>query len=256
MAGALQAYKLCRLCSEREEMDALSFTLVPGAECTLCSGLMDRLEEMGGLALKRLRLYEFRTFSVGVSLPDGVQEREDELRSDLKLKGRETIKTQASRAVASRVSRSTRKRLDKKSPDVTVLADFGEGDVYVTSKPVFYYGRYTKPRGIAQRRTFCEECRGSGCDRCHGTGYERRPSVEDVLRGKLSGFAGSDKVVLTWLGSEDEESRVLPPGRPFVAEIKSPKKRKLPRKFGVRVRKSVVYVTAGRVLPSKPVGFP
>ena len=256
MSDTLQAYSLCRFCYERQGMEVSSIALVHGPECSLCSGLMDKAEAIGSLAVKRLRRYEFRTFSVGVSLPEGVQEREDELRSDLRLKGKETIKTQAARLVAACVSRSTTKRLDKKNPDVTILANFGEGDVTLTSKPVFYYGRYTKPSGIAQRRAFCEQCRGSGCDRCRGTGYVRRPSVEDVLRDKLSGFGGGEKMILTWLGSEDEESRVLPPGRPFVAEIKNPKKRKLPKKFGARLRKGTVSVTAGRVLPSKPVRFP
>ena len=256
MSEALQAHRLCRFCSERQGTDVPGFVVVPGIECTLCSGLMDRTAAMGELAVRKARPYEFRTFAIGVSLPEGVQEREDELRSALRLKGSETIKTQAARLVASYVSSKTRKRLDKKNPDVTILANFGAGDVSVASKPVFYYGRYAKPKGIAQRKSFCEHCRGSGCEICHGTGYERRPSVEEELRGKLSGFSGSERIVFTWLGSEDRGSRVFAPGRPFVAEIKSPRKRKLPRKFGVRLRKGSLAVTSGRVLPSKPTRLP
>ena len=256
MPETLQGYRLCRFCAERQGAEATAVELAVGKECTLCSGLMDGVADMGRLAVKRLRPYEFRTFAVGISLPEGVQEKEDELRSSLKLKGKETIKTQAARLVASVVSRSTRKRMDKRNPDVTVLASFGAGDVSVTSKPVFYYGRYTKPAGIAQRRSFCEQCRGSGCERCRGTGYERKPSVEGALRERLGSLGGSDKVVFTWLGSEDRESRVFPPGRPFVAEIKSPRKRKLPRRLVVRLRKGTVVVASGRVLPSKPVRLP
>jgi tRNA pseudouridine synthase 10 len=256
VSEALQKHKLCKFCSERQGADASGFELVPGIECSVCSGLMERAVEMGGLAVKRMRPYDFRTFAVGVSLPEGVQEKEDELRSELRLKGRETIKTQAARLVASFVSRSTRKRLDRKNPDVTVLANFEAGDAVVTSKPLFYHARYAKPAGIAQRRSFCGLCRGRGCEECGGTGYERKPSVEEALRKKLSAFSGSAKMVFTWLGSEDRESRVFAPGRPFVVEIKNPKKRRLRRKFAVRLQKGTLSVTGGKVLPSKPVRLP
>ena len=227
-----------------------------GPGCFVCGGVMDKTQRMAGLAVKEARRYEFRSFAVGVSVPDGVQEREDEVRSDLRLKGNETIKTQAGRMIAREVSRRLRKRLDRQRPDVTLLADFAAGKVFATSRPVYYYGRYTKPGKIPQRRSFCEGCRGSGCEACRGTGYDDAPSVEGLLRKKLSGFTGSDKMTFTWLGSEDRESRVLPPGRPFVAEVKSPRKRRIPREFGARVRGGLVSVSRGRVLPSKPLRLP
>ena len=256
MSGTLQTHKLCRFCAERQGTEAPGVVVVGGAECVVCLGLMDGAEAMGRLAVKRMRPYQFRTFAVGVSLPEGVQEREDELRSDLRLKGKETIKTQAARLVANFVSRSTRKRLDKKSPDVIALANFDLGDVSVSSKPVFYYGRYTKPAGIAQRRSLCQHCGGTGCEKCGNVGFERRPTVEESLRKKLSGFSGSPKMVFTWLGSEDRESKVFAPGRPFVVEIKNPRKRELPKRFGTRVRHGTLVVTAGRILPAKPTRLP
>jgi tRNA pseudouridine synthase 10 len=252
--ASLQKYSLCRLCADRQE--AYEFTIVPESGCSLCEGLMAKATAMGELALKSLSSYEYKTFAVGVTLPEGVQEREDELRSVLRLKGKETIKTQAARRLAAFVYGSTKKKMDKKNPDVTILANFGTGEVSVTSKPIFYYGRYTKPGGLAQRRSYCRDCRGLGCPKCHGTGYEQELSVEDVLLRKLSGFSGSSRMVFTWLGSEDKESRVHQPGRPFVVEIKNPKKRKLPRRFGARFQKGRLAVTRGRVLPSKPIRFP
>lgn len=249
-------FRLCSLCSERQGAYSMGFAVVPGQECALCGGLMDRTAAMAEQASKKARSYEFRTFAVGVSLPEGVQEKEDELRSALRLKGSETVRTQAARLVALQVARLTRKRLDKRNPDVMMLANFAAGDISISSKPVFYYGRYAKPSGIAQRRTFCERCRGSGCEKCRGTGYGQQPSVEDALRRKLSGFSGSAKMVFTWLGSEDRRSRVLPPGRPFIAEIKSPRRRELPHRFGARIHGKTVWVRSGRVLPSKPTRLP
>ena len=208
------------------------------------------------MAARRVRRYQFRTFTVGVTVPEGIQEREDELRSELKLKGKETIKTQAARLVAAQVSERLRKRVDRQRPGLTLLADFGAGDVSVTARPVFFYGRYTKPAGISQRRSFCEQCRGAGCKECQNTGFERKPSVEGALRAKLADFSGSQKMTFTWLGSEDRESRVYPPGRPFVAEVKNPRRRKFPRKFGARLGGGLVSISSGRTLPSKPVLLP
>ena len=43
--------------------------------------------------------YEFETFSVGMVVPAEVQEREDQLRSELKIRGMETIKSQIAREI-------------------------------------------------------------------------------------------------------------------------------------------------------------
>ena len=256
MPLARQTFQLCEKCAERQGMESAPFEIVEGRGCFVCQGMMDTTGRIAEMAARSARRYQFRTFAVGVTVPEGVQEKEDELRSVLKLKGKETIKIQAARLVASQVSDRLRKRVDRQRPDLTLLADFGAGDVSVTARPVFYYGRYTKPAGISQRRSFCEQCRGAGCKKCDNTGFERKPSVEGALRTKLADFSGSQKMTFTWLGSEDRESRVYPPGRPFVAEVKNPRKRSFPRKFGARLGGGLVSVSSGRTLPSKPIHLP
>lgn len=256
MPAQAHVYRLCGWCLERQGEASGSLELAKGKDCYICGGMMDRVSEMAAAAAKSVRRYEFATFAVGVSIPEGVQEKEDELRSDLKTKGSETVRTQAARLVAQGVAQGMRKRVDKQRPDLTLLADFVTGDVAVSSRPLFFTGRYTKPTRVSQRRELCERCHGSGCDRCGGTGFEHRTSVEDLLRRKLSSFSGSDKMTFTWLGSEDRESRVYPPGRPFIVEVKSPMKRKVPKKFAARFRGGQVAVTAGRVLPSRPIRLP
>jgi tRNA pseudouridine synthase 10 len=253
---ALQTYRLCEKCIERQGAETVAFETVRGKECFVCRGAMDRAARMSELAARKAKRYQFRTFAVGVSVSEGVQEREDELRSALKLKGSETIKTQAARLVAAQVSVRLGKQVDRQKPDLTLLVDFGAGDVTVAARPVYFYGRYTKPAGISQRRSFCEQCRGAGCRKCHSSGFEQKPSVEVALRKKLAGFSGSQKMTFTWLGSEDKESRVYAPGRPFVAEVKNPRKRTFPKKFGARLGQGLVLVSSGKTLPSKPIHLP
>lgn len=250
-----QKFRLCSHCATREGGDP-SFEAAGEADCYICGGLFEKIPATVGRAVKSVRRHEFRTFAVGITLPEGVQEREDELRSSLRLKGNETVKTQAAKLFARQVSSRLGKPIDKMRPDLTILASMADGTVSVSSRPIFYYGRYSKRPGIAQKREYCEHCSGRGCPKCEGTGYDKKLSVEKLLRDRLSAFCGSEKLIFTWIGSEDEESRVHPPGRPFVAELKNPVRRRLPKSFVGRSRGNQVAVKNGRLLPSRPLGLP
>jgi tRNA pseudouridine synthase 10 len=115
---------------------------------------------------------------------------------------------------------------------------------------LFLYGRYTKPRGVAQRRLFCEECGGRGCERCQGTGYAS-PSVEGLVSKKLGALLGSKKFKFTWFGSEDPDSVVFPPGRPMVIESKNPRRRHPPRALRLRTGEGGMAVSGIRVVTKK-----
>ena len=202
--------------------------------------------------LATLRRFEFKTFSIGLVLPQGVQDREDTLRSELKIRGRETIKSEVAGRVAAAVAKGMRgRRVDRLRPDVTALVDIGQGTVSVNSKPLFLYGRYTKPRGVAQRRLYCAECNGRGCERCKGTGYSSAASVEGLVSGRLERLVGSKRFKFTWFGSEDPESAVFPPGRPVLVESKNPRKRRAPRTLRLRTRRGGVSVLGLRSVNEK-----
>ena len=166
------------------------------------------------------------------------------------------MKTQSGRLIAALVERGTRKSVDRLKPDATMLVDFGRRRVEVSTRSLFYYGRYAKPPGVPQRRESCRRCSGSGCPRCRNTGFERAPSVESGLRKKLGEYTGSRRMSLTWMGSEDEQSRVYTPGRPFIAEVKSPFRRKVPRTFALKFARGLVKVSSGKILVAKPVRLP
>lgn len=255
MARAYQRYHLCAGCLEREGGQK-TFDLAQDNQCFICNGLVSSLSGFAEKAAKAMRKYEFKTFSMGVILPEGVQEREDELRSETKIKGGETIKVQVSKFLTSATSALTRKTVDKSRPDLLAVVDFGRSAVSVTTKPLYFFARYAKPPGVGQRRLRCRECRGRGCPACSMTGFDRVPSVEEAVARRLAKDSRAVDVRFMWIGSEDASSRVYPPGRPFVAEIKSPGVRRIPRRFVLRGRKWQVSVTTGRVLPSKPTRLP
>src|SRR5262249_14273697 len=111
-------------------------------------------------------------------------------------------------------------------------------------------------RGIPQRMYFCESCNGRGCKVCSQTGYVHTPSVESVAGARLSKLTGSNRAKFTWIGSEDEESLVLPPGRPFVAELKAPARRRIPTKMNLRTGKGFLRLSGLHVLPDRPTRLP
>lgn len=244
-------FQLCRFCADRQ---GAKLPLAPDEDdCFICEGISGNLGGITKKTLSSLGRFEFRTFSVGLMLPQGVQEREDSLRSELRIRGGETIKSELANRIAHEVALSLGrgKKVDRLHPDATVLVDISNGSVTITSKPLFLYGRYTKPRGVSQRRLFCEECNGRGCESCRGTGYSSLPSVEGLVSKKLSVLLGSKKFKFTWFGSEDPDSMVFPPGRPLVIESKNPRRRRAPRQLRFRTGKGSVSVSKVNAIAKK-----
>jgi tRNA pseudouridine synthase 10 len=246
-------FQLCRSCRDRQGAGGLGLLARDDDGCFICEGMSSDLGGITERVLSRLKKYEFRTFSIGMMLPQGVQEREDTLRSEMKIRGDETIKSELARRIAQAVVKGThgRKKVDRLHPDVTVLVDVGNENVEVTSKPLFLYARYTKPRGVAQRMMFCEECNGRGCEKCEGTGYSSSPSVEGLVSKRLGASLGSKKFKFTWFGSEDSDSVVFPPGRPMVIESKNPRRRRAPRALRLRSGKGGISISGLRVVTKK-----
>jgi tRNA pseudouridine synthase 10 len=253
MAETALQFKLCHSCLARQGKGRSGLALVSDEkDCFICRGMSENLEKVIEKTVLNLGRFEFRTFSVGVVLPPGVQEREDTLRSELKIRGAETVKSElAGRLAKAVVSKMRGKKVDRFHPDATVLVDIGEGGVAVTSKSLFFYGRYTKPRGVSQRRLFCEECNGKGCETCEGTGYSVSPSVEGSFSKKLERLLGSKKFKFTWFGSEDADSIVYPPGRPVVIEAKNPRSRHLPRTLKLRTGEGGLTLCGVRIVSKR-----
>jgi tRNA pseudouridine synthase 10 len=188
-------------------------------------------------------------------IPSEVQEREDQLRSDLQIRGMETIKSQTSKEITDFVRRQTGKRIDRMHPELTVLVDLVRDEISATAKSLFVYGRYTKPKGVSQRREFCEKCSGRGCSECQD-GYADVPSMEEILGRRFTKIFRSSRAKFTWIGSEDIDSLVYPPGRPFIAEVKDPRLREAPARLTLVTGKGKATVVGVKVLKGKPVSIP
>lgn len=148
-------------------------------------------------------------------------------------------------------------------PDILLQFNMASGSFdkpVITS--VFVYGRYNKfERGIPQSRWPCASCRKRGgevvgtkatggrrkvrdddvgavtpddvkvgctipCQSCKGTGLQFSTSVQDLLGTRIVAAFEANDCVFHGMGREDIDVRCLGGGRPFVMELKRPRRRR------------------------------
>jgi tRNA pseudouridine synthase 10 len=216
---------------------------------------MARLESYSDALVNRLSEYEFDSFLVGARLPPDIVDREDELRAELKIRGKETLKAQVTRYLSNALSKRTGKRLDYKLPDITVLFSVSEGSIEVQPRPIWLSARYLKTeRGIPQRSTICSVCRGVGCANCNFEGKTPH-SIQAIITRLLKNMYRAEDCNFIWIGSEDEKSLVLGNGRPFYVEVVGPKLRHPVIDEGNLVSQSI-KITEVKTLRSRPRSVP
>ena len=196
------------------------------SECYLCQGVFKNLDALVENALEALEAYEYATFLVGIELPNTVEEREDEFKASFEVSYGESMRNEFSRDIGKKIVALTNKPAEYKKPDVVVLIKPFTGEAILQSNPLYVRGAYRKlVRGIPQSEWFCRNCRGEGCKRCNGTGKMYSESVEEIIAGPLLEKTEGEDVALHAAGREDVDVRMLGTGRPFIIEVKKPKKR-------------------------------
>jgi len=195
-------------------------------ECYLCQGLFKSVDTLVENALETLEAYEYSTFLVGIELPTAVEEREDEFKASFEVGYGESMRNEFSRDIGKKIAAVTKKPAEYKKPDVVVLVRPFTGEVILQSNPIYIRGAYKKlVRGIPQSRWLCRSCGGEGCPRCNGTGKMYSESVEEIIAGPLLEKTEGEDMAFHAAGREDVDARMLGTGRPFIMEIKKPRRR-------------------------------
>ena len=208
-------------------------------ECWVCEGECDRFEVWAERAVEALSGIEFATYQVGTRVPPLLEENDRLLReeSGLPTDAGELFKSECNREVGKRVGAKTGTEVDFERPDVLCLLNLERGDVDVQINPAFVYGRYRKTeRGIPQTEWPCRECGASGkqlaadggeesCEHCGGSGYLYEESVEELTAPVVEEAMDGSDAVFHGAGREDVDARMCGTGRPFVIEVKHPKRR-------------------------------
>lgn len=194
--------------------------------CFLCEGKFENISALADKAVKKLKNYEFTTFLVGVELPLEAAEREDEFKARFNVTHGESMKSQFSRDVGKQICQVTNKEVDYGTPDIVVLVNPFTSRIRLQINPLYVAGRYRKlVRGIPQSRWLCRECGGKGCESCNWTGKKYQESVEELIGIPILKVAEGAEIAFHGAGREDVDARMLGSGRPFVLEVKEPKKR-------------------------------
>ncbi|WP_227374486.1 tRNA pseudouridine(54/55) synthase Pus10 [Haladaptatus halobius] len=211
----------------------------PDEECWICEGLTDEFEAYAERVADALSGVQFETYQVGTRTPPLIEENEALLRelAELPEDAGEPFKSEYNREVGKRVGRLTDTEVDFERPDVLALLNIERGDVDVQINPAFVFGRYRKlERDIPQTKWPCRECGGSGkqlaegggeepCDYCGGSGYLYDESVEQLTAPPVLEAMDGEEAVFHGAGREDVDALMLGTGRPFVVEVKNPKRR-------------------------------
>lgn len=230
---------LCRHCLDREGIK--SRAKIEPQLCDLCKGVLSNLEQLGNDIIRKLSEYEFDTFLVGASVPQVLLDKEDELRSKLKIKGKESIKSQITRILSRNVSSSTGKKVEFSRPDLTILVSIADSSMTFNPRSIWLRAKYRKlTRGIPQKDNICRTCNGLGCADCGYQGKQHR-SVQSIITKFLVEKFQADACNFVWLGSEDANSLVHGSGRPFYVEVAKPKRRSYPTKGRKKLRKKVAF---------------
>ncbi|MBI2079334.1 tRNA pseudouridine(54/55) synthase Pus10 [Candidatus Micrarchaeota archaeon] len=182
------------------------------------------LEEMLSDAINLINGIDFEKFAISTRIPNKwlVEEETNFDESLLKI---ESIKNYANRKLVGGLLKLTNKKYDSNNADIRLIFDFEKNSVSIDYEPLFIFGRYKKlvPE-VSQSRWLCKKCDGDGCFKCDykGKNYD---SVEEFIGDPIKEAADAKDYSLHASGREDVDA-VNTAGRPFVFEIKSPKKHK------------------------------
>jgi tRNA pseudouridine synthase 10 len=200
--------------------------------CPLCLNHFAKIDAWVARAIELVDGYDFTHYLMGTRVPGFIQENERDMQREHKLRHAEHFNQSFNRTVGRAfgetiiAQRGVEVEVDFRNPDLVVNLDLTWDKATVDINPLYVFGRYRKLiRGIPQTHWPCKHCKGKGCEECSGTGQQYPNSVESYIGRPLNQRCEGEEYVLHGAGREDIDALMLGSGRPFVIEIKKPKKR-------------------------------
>jgi len=206
--------------------DAAATRPTADAPCEVCHGTFDRLERWVDRLVAAGTDVEWHRFSCGSRWDPEALAREELLWSEVGSAWGESARGAFNRELGKRLEARTGAIGGPDHPEVVFLADLPLGHVDLTILPLYVQGRYRKhDRTLPQTRWPCRRCQGLGCATCGGTGKTYAESVEELVAAPFVRATGADGTRFHGMGREDIDARMLGEGRPFVLELRHPRRR-------------------------------
>ena len=196
--------------------------------CYICGGALSRskFREMAEKIIEELKEYEFRNFVVGARIPAEIREREDELRASFQIDSGEDIKEDVTRGIGPIIQKRLNIPVEYQNPEIVVLVDVFSDAYEIQVNPLFIKGYYRKlQKNIPQTPWYCRYCWGRGCEKCGYTGREYPESISELIGEPAMRIFEAVSYKFHGAGREDVDATVTGTGRPFILELKHPRKR-------------------------------
>ena len=195
--------------------------------CPFCENLFEEVDLLADIIFEAIEPYDVKRLQLGARVPKDQVEQEEKLRKRLGAGGSDALKPSLVEEIGKRLKdRLEGVTLVNDKPDVLALIDVLTLTVELDIRAVYVYGRYRKlERGIPQTRWPCRACKGRGCESCNQTGLQYEKSVQDLVGNPMLEIFQGTEHAFHGMGREDIDVRCLGRGRPFVLEIKEPRKR-------------------------------
>ncbi|HIH97872.1 MAG TPA: tRNA pseudouridine(54/55) synthase Pus10 [Thermoplasmata archaeon] len=218
-------FMLCRE-GNKAGFEGMHLDYGEGEVCWVCGGLFNEVDEWARMCIERSVPYEYNSFLAGTHLSEELFKKEEYIREKIGVPYAESIKADLNREVGKRICELSEKEPDFENPDIVFTLDIPSKKVKLSVRSVFIYGRYKKyVRGIPQTKWPCRKCGGRGCERCGYTGKMYGESVEEIIAEPFLKVLEGSNEKFHGAGREDIDVRMLGNGRPFILEIKEPKRR-------------------------------
>ena len=194
--------------------------------CPFCENLFEEVNLLADVIEDALAGYDIQKLQIGARFPKDQIEHEEGIRKQYAAGGSDGLKP----SLVGLISEKLNERLEGVSivndkPDILALIDVLTLTVTLDVRSAYIYGRYKKhERGIPQTRWPCRACKGRGCAKCNDTGQQYPSSVQDLIGNPIIELFEGREHAFHGMGREDIDVRCLGRGRPFVLEIKEPKR--------------------------------
>jgi len=154
------------------------------------------------------------SFVLGIKGVTSYIRKEESIANEFKLLYWENIKRELKREIGKKIQMITNAKVDFLNPEAMIIIDIDRDRIYIEAPSLLIYGRYWKLGRMISQNIWLTK-----------NGIKKYPlSIEEIVKMLIKDGFGDD-VVLHIAGREDVDVRTLGSGRPFVLEIKRPRKR-------------------------------
>ncbi len=195
-------------------------------ECIVCGRLRDATLTDNIIRAIASEGYEWDSFRISVVIPRlGSSYSQDELEAYDLL--RQFTKSDIKRDTGQKLETKLNKPVNTDMPDLDIILS-SSGEIKLEGAPIYIQGKYHKHmQWVSQSVWFCNDCGGRGCIECGFRGRHYASSIDEIILTPLTSVFRGQSALLHAGGREDVDVLVKGNGRPFVAQVVNPHRRKV-----------------------------